>query len=309
MSTEPFQLPSGGVFVSPLRYPGGKGRLGPWVTTLLRANALEGGCYVEPYAGGAGVALFLLLRGHVRRIVINDADPAVFAFWHTVVNEPEALIREIRSRPPTMDTRAWARDVLEHHDAHTRIDLAFATFFLNRTSRSGILKGGVIGGKAQKGPYKIDARYNRADLIARIEAIAAVRDRIQIHGLDAIDFLDKIVPKLPKKSLIYLDPPYYVKGSQLYRNGYDHQDHVAVAEKVRGLTHPTLVTYDDAPEIRKIYKGMKSSHLSLHYSTHAARPLACEAVFYANMTLSMPPAMTRAERILPPKRTRITKAA
>lgn len=309
MSTEPSQLTSGGVFASPLRYPGGKGRLGPWVATLLRANCLEGGCYVEPYVGGAGVALFLLLRGHVRRIVINDADPAVFAFWHTMVNEPEALIHEIRTRPPTMDTRAWAQDVLAHHDEHARGEVAFATFFLNRTSRSGILTAGAIGGKAQNGPYKLDARYNRADLITRIEAIATVRDRIQIHGLDAIAFLDKIVPKLPKKTLIYLDPPYYVKGSQLYRNCYTHQDHVAVASKVRTLTHPTLVTYDDAPEIRKIYKGMTSSHLSLHYSTHTARPLACEAVFYANMTLSMPPTMTRAERITMPRRSRITKAA
>jgi DNA adenine methylase len=241
--------------------------------------------------------------------VINDADPAVFAFWHTVVNEPEALIHEIRTRPPTMDTRAWAHEVLAHHDEHARVDVAFATFFLNRTSRSGILTAGAIGGKAQNGPYKLDARYNRADLIARIEAIAALRDRIQIYGLDAIVFLDKIVPKLPKKTMIYLDPPYYVKGSQLYRNGYTHQDHVAVSSKVRTLTHPTLVTYDDAPEIRKIYKGMKSSHLSLHYSTHTARPLAFEAVFYANLTLSMSPTMTRAERITLPRRSRITKAA
>ncbi len=288
---------SGGVFVSPLRYPGGKGRLGPWVATLLQANSLTGGYFVEPYAGGAGVALFLLLRGYVRRIVINDADPAVFAFWHTVVNEPEALIHEIRTRPPTMDTRAWSQDVLAHHGGHTRVDVAFATFFLNRTSRSGILKGGVIGGKAQNGEYKLDARYNRADLIARIETIAAVRDRIQIYGLDAVVFLDKIVSKLPEKTLIYLDPPYYIKGSRLYRNSYTHQDHVAVASRIRALTHPTLVTYDDAPEIRKIYKWMKSSHLSLHYSTHTARPLACEAVFYANLKLSMPPTMTRAEHI------------
>ncbi len=309
MQIEPSQPTSGGVFASPLRYPGGKGRLGPWVATLLRANAINEGCYVEPYAGGAGVALFLLLRGHVRRIVINDADPAVFAFWSTVVNEPEALIHEIRTRPPTMDTRVWSQEVLAHPDTHSRVKVAFATFFLNRTSRSGILTGGVIGGKAQTGPYKIDARYNRPNLIARIEAIAAVRDRIQIHGLDAITFLDKIASKLPKKTLIYLDPPYYVKGSQLYRNCYSHQDHVAVADKVRSLVHPTLITYDDTPEIRKIYKGMKSSHLSLHYSTHAARPLACEAVFYANMILSMPPAMTRGERITPPRRPRITKAA
>lgn len=292
----------GGAFVSPLRYPGGKGRLGPWIASLLKANNLEGGCYVEPYAGGAGVAMYLLLRKHVRRIVINDADPVVYAFWRSIIQEPEALIHEIQTRAPMMETRAFAKDVLANMEAHSTSEIAFATFFLNRTSRSGILNGGVIGGKAQDGKYKIDARYNRIDLIARIQAIAAERKNIQVYGLDAIDFLNKVDPKLPKKSLIYLDPPYYLKGSQLYRNFYEHDDHIDVATVAKGLTHPTLITYDDAPEIRKIYKGMKSTLLSLHYSTHTERPLTSEVMFYAGLTLPMPPTMTRGERLGAPKR-------
>src|SRR6185312_4445396 len=283
MTTDPITTTSGGSFVSPLRYPGGKGRLGPWIASVLQTNNLTGGCYVEPYSGGAGVALFLLLRNHVRRIVINDADPAIYAFWHAVVQEPEALIHEIRTRAPTMDTRSFARDVLSDPEKHTLAERAFATFFLNRTSRSGILKGGVIGGKAQNGAYKLDARYNHADLIARIQTIATQRHRIQVHGLDAIEFLNRYGTKFPKKTLVYLDPPYYIKGSQLYRNSYTHQDHVDVAAVARGLAHPTLITYDDVTEIRKIYKGMPSSFLSLHYSTHQARPLACEAVFYERL--------------------------
>lgn len=292
----------GGAFVSPLRYPGGKGRLGPWIASLLKANHLEGGCYVEPYAGGAGVAMYLLLRKHVRRIVINDADPVVYAFWRTIVQEPEALIHEIQTRSPTMETRAFAKDVLANMGAHSTSEIAFATFFLNRTSRSGILNGGVIGGKTQSGKYKIDARYNRPDLIARVQAIAAERQHIQVYGLDAVYFLNKVDPKLPKKSLIYLDPPYYLKGSQLYRNFYEHDDHIDVAAVAKGLTHPTLITYDDAPEIRKIYKGMKSTLLSLHYSTHTERPLTSEVMFYAGLTLPMPPTMTRGERLGAPKR-------
>ncbi len=286
-----------GAFVSPLRYPGGKGRLGPWIASLLKANDLDGGCYAEPYAGGAGVAMYLLLRKHVRRIVINDADPAVYAFWHTIVQEPDALIDEIQTRAPTMETRAFAKDVLANMGVHSKAEIAFATFFLNRTSRSGILKGGVIGGKAQNGKYKLDARYNRTDLIARIQAIAAERKHIQVYGLDAIEFLNKVGKKLPKKTLIYLDPPYYVKGSQLYRNCYGHEDHIDVATVARRLTHPTLITYDDAPEIRKIYKGMKATLLSLHYSTHSARPLTSEIMFYAGLTLPMPPTMTRREQL------------
>jgi DNA adenine methylase len=297
----------GGAFVSPLRYPGGKGRLGPWIASLLKANHLEGGCYVEPYAGGAGVAMYLLLRKHVRRIVINDVDPAVYAFWRTIVQAPEALVHEIHAREPTLETRTYARDVLANMGAHSTSEIAFATFFLNRTSRSGILNGGVIGGKAQNGDYKLDARYNRSDLIARIRAIAVERKHIQVYGLDAIDFLNKVKSKLPKKTLIYLDPPYYVKGSQLYRNCYEHEDHIGVAAIAKGLAHPTIITYDDVPAIRKIYKGMNSPLVSLHYSTHTERPLTSEVMFYAGLTLPMPPTMTRGDQLGAPKRSRSSR--
>lgn len=293
---------SGGSFASPLRYPGGKGRLGPWLAALIHANKLHGGCYVEPYAGGAGAALYLLLHGHVKRIVINDADPIVHAFWHAAVHESEALIREIQTRPPTMETRNIARKIVTSPDEHSRAEVGFATFFLNRTSRSGILNGGVIGGKAQAGDYKLDARYNQSDLIARIRTIAAKEKQITVLGIDALDLLEEVCPSLPKKSLVYLDPPYYVKGSQLYRNFYEHADHVSIAKTVKGLALPVLVTYDDTPEIRKLYRGMKSTLFSLQYSTHLARPMVSEVMFYANVTLPMPPVLTRGAQIRYPLR-------
>ncbi|MBB3804274.1 DNA adenine methylase [Xanthomonas arboricola] len=282
-----------GNFYSPLRYPGGKGRMGPWLASLMRANGLEGGCYVEPYAGGAGAALYLLLRGHAKRIVINDADPAIYAFWTTLVGEPDELIRLIWAHAPTMESRAWAQQVLQNIASYTPAEVGFAAFFLNRTSRSGILNGGVIGGKEQAGQYKLDARYNRDRLVARINAIAAHADRIRVYGLDALKLFSKIKSKLPKKTLIYMDPPYYVKGSQLYRNCYEHGDHELVAQAARGLKQPFVITYDDTSEIRQIYKGMKSTLFSLRYSTHLARPLTSEVLFYNNLSLPMPPVLTR----------------
>lgn len=287
-------LNQGGAFVSPLRYPGGKGRLGPWIATLMQSNRLKGGCYVEPYAGGAGAALFLLLQGYAGRIVINDVDPAIHAFWDTVVNDTEALVDRIFRCPPTIKARSIAKSVLEKVQDHNRADVAFATFLLNRTNRSGILNGGVIGGTAQNGPYKMDVRYKVENLVARIRAIGAMREKIKVYGLDALEFLKEVGDKLPpKKVLIYLDPPYYVKGSQLYRNCYQHADHVAVGKVVKSLSRPLLVTYDDAPEIRRIYTGMKWTVFSLKYSTHTERPLASEVMFYKNLKLPMPPAMTR----------------
>lgn len=309
MLTGDVTVPNGGTFASPLRYPGGKGRLGPWLATLVAANKLTKGCYVEPYAGGAGAALYLLLGNHVKRIVINDADPVVHAFWDTLVHDSATLIKLISRHPATMKTREMAKMQLATPELYTPAEVAFATFFVNRTSRSGILNGGVIGGKAQAGTYKLDARYNPAALIARIEAIAAQRERIKVYGMDALDFLKKECPKLPKKSLIYLDPPYYVKGSQLYRNFYQHADHVAIGAAAKALSLPVLITYDDTPEIRKIYHGVKSSSFSLQYSTHLARPMASEVLFYANLQLPMAPMMTRGAHIGAGHRTRNTAAA
>ena len=288
----------GAVFASPLRYPGGKGRMGPWLGALMKANGLKGGCYVEPYAGGAGAALFLLRRGYAGRIVINDADPAIFAFWDAVVNDTDALVKKVASTTPTMQARFDAKQVLLDAKSHDRLEVAFAAFLLNRTSRSGILNGGVIGGKEQAGTYKLDARYNKEDLIDRIKSIGALRSKIQVYGLDALDFFSKVGERLPpKKTLIYLDPPYYVKGSQLYRNCYQHGDHSAVGELVKSLSRPVLVTYDDTPEIRKIYKGMSWTLFSLKYSTHLNRPLASELLFYKNLSLSMPPVLTRSANL------------
>ena len=280
-------------FSSPLRYPGGKGRLGPWLGELIRANGLVGGTYVEPYAGGAGAAFHLLRAGLVRNVLINDADPVVYSFWRIAVHRTDELVKLIRERPVTMDTWLSAKEVLASPERYRQLEVAFATFFLNRTSRSGILNGGVIGGKAQAGFYKLNARYNVDGLVGRIMAIGACRERITVSNRDALALLEQRTATLPKKTLIYLDPPYYGKGSQLYRNFYLHSDHVAIGRAVRKLVHPIVITYDDCNEIRKIYHGVAWSSFSLQYSTHLERPTATEVMFYANLTLPMAPMLSR----------------
>ncbi len=286
-----------GHFASPLRYPGGKGRLGPWLSSVIEYNDLKGGWYVEPYAGGAGAALYLLLQGHVEHIVINDADPLIHAFWQSVVHESAAFAEMILETPVTMESRARFQSMMTNVEDHSMLELGFATFFLNRTSRSGILTGGVIGGKTQAGTYKLDARYKANDLVARVQAIGAMRERITVLGMDALDLLIDCSPGFPAKTLIYLDPPYYVKGSQLYRNHYQRADHEAIAHCAQLAVHPLLITYDNAPEIREMYSGMTSSNFSLQYSTHLARPLASEVLFYANLRLPAPPKLTRGARL------------
>jgi len=286
-------------FYTPLRYPGGKARLGPWLGQVLRHNRISGGAYAEPYAGGAGAALFLLMRGFVDEVHINDADPVVYSFWHAATRNSARLIGLVEQTPVTMDTWEEQHEILANAHRHSHLRVGFATFFLNRTNRSGILAGGVIGGKQQTGPFKLDARYNKADLVSRLVAIGQLAESIKITCEDALDWLHTKAPELPKNSLIYLDPPYFEKGSLLYRNFYEVQDHAAVAKAVMKLRTPLVVTYDDVPQIRKLYSKAPCSSFTVHYSTHTERPESTEVLFYRNITLPRPPQLTRGVSLPP----------
>lgn len=278
-------------FVTPLRYPGGKARLGDWLAGLIKHNGIEGGTYVEPYAGGAGAAVFLLLNGHVRDIVINDADPVVYAFWWALKNQMEDLVHLIETVPVNMETWHRMKEVMAAGDRSNLLELGFATFFLSRTNRSGILSGGVIGGQNQNGKYKIDARYNKKGLVQRVKAFAAYKERIQVYNMDAMKLISE--NDYGVRSLIYLDPPYYNKGSQLYRNYYMPEDHAAISEVVGGVKTPWLVTYDACDEIAKLYSGMNGVEFSFHYSTHSARPKSTELMFFSGLSLHEPPRLKR----------------
>lgn len=268
-------------FYTPLRYPGGKGKLVPYIKNLFEANGLVDGVYVEPYAGGAGVALELVLHEYVKKVYINDISAGVAAFWRSVLDNTDALCAMISSANLTMDEWRKQRDIQNRPEEHDDLTLGFSTFFLNRTNRSGILAAGVIGGKEQKGLWKMDARFNAADLIQRVHAIARVRNRIQFHQQDALDFLDSVVPSLPAKSLIYLDPPYYVKGSELYLHHYQHDDHVKIAKHIAQLRNRNwIVSYDNAPEVRPLYSKFRNIVYGLSYSVQN-RHKGAEIMFFS----------------------------
>lgn len=283
----------GGAFATPLRYPGGKGRLGAWLAQLMRANRISGGWYVEPYAGGAGAAILLLSRGYVDHIILNDLDPVVHAFWQSVLSDTDGILSLLKSTPVTIDSWERQRQIHANPQSFSPTEVGFATFFLNRTNRSGILKGGVIGGKAQTGPWSMTARFNKSDLAERIRTVSSLRRHISLYHEDAVDLLRGIGADLPPRSLTYLDPPYYHKGSQLYRNHYRPEDHAAIAAAVAQIRTPWLVTYDNCPEICALYQEFDSVKFSLHYSTHKERPLATEIMFYGNLEMETPPVMSR----------------
>lgn len=256
---------------TPLRYPGGKSQLAPLVIDILKANDLIYGEYAEPFAGGAGIAMTLLLNSYVSRIYLNDIDPAIHAFWHSVLHDTEALCRCVMDTPVTMDE--WHRQRVIYLDQACADITAkgFATLFLNRTNRSGILRGGVIGGLNQDGAYKLDCRFNRSDLVRKIKRIALHADLIELSCLDAANFVTTVVPRTSEHTLVNLDPPYYGKGPELYTNFYRHADHAALAQAVGNIERHWMVTYDDTPEIRQLYRRWRNFSSNLTYSAQVKR--------------------------------------
>ena len=255
-------------FLSPLRYPGGKGKMADVFKQIVEANAILDGTYVEPFVGGGSVALSLLLNDYVSRIVINDKDRSIYAFWHSVVNQTERLCRMIADTPVDMDMWRRHNAVQATKEEAGLLELGSSTFFLNRTNRSGIIKGGVIGGNNQTGNYLIDARFNKPDLIARIERIADYADRIELHNEDAVALLHGINDTMPDRTLYYLDPPYYEKGPGLYMNYFNDDDHREIAAAVASISHGKwVVTYDNHPFIAALYSRYRQKEFSLKYST------------------------------------------
>ncbi|MGD8174808.1 DNA adenine methylase [Marinimicrobium sp. ARAG 43.8] len=250
---------------SPLRYPGGKSSIIEMVSTIIKANKLERGSYVEPYAGGCGLALNLMFKGYVHEIHVNDIDRSIWAFWDAVLNNHKEFIEKIKNTPVTLDEWRKQREIWEEKEC-SDFDLGFSAFYLNRTNRSGIIcKAGVIGGVAQDGPYKIDCRFNKETLISKIERINKYRHRIHLSNLDAVEFIRESDKYLPENSFYCIDPPYYDKGSTLYTNFYEHDDHKDLSNEIKGLERSWILTYDNVPEIRRLYRGRRIYTFDINY--------------------------------------------
>ncbi|CBE67512.1 MAG: DNA adenine methylase [Candidatus Methylomirabilis oxygeniifera] len=264
---------------SPLRYPGGKWRIAPFFERVLLLNRLAGSDYFEPYAGGASLALSLLLANRVTEIYLNDLDPAVHAFWYVVLMRNKDLRELIESTAVTPEEWIRQKEIYKKGRSAGMLAFGFATFFLNRTNHSGIMNGGMIGGKAQEGTWKLDARFNKPELLRRIKRIGSYKKRVHLSQLDAIDFLNHTKPS--RDSLVYLDPPYYNAGAKLYLNAYGPGDHAAVRNAVRQLDAPWIISYDDVPEIRTLYRPVRSRRLRLLHTARSLR-LGREVLFFSS---------------------------
>lgn len=265
---------------SPLRYPGGKTKLYNYVRSIIESNDLLGETYIEPFAGGAGLALKLLLNNDVKRIVINDYDPAIYAFWYCVLNHSGSMCEFVNSVPLNVEVWNQQREVYMNQNAHSLLELAQAVLYLNRTNVSGVITGGIIGSKMQTGKYKMDARFNRKELQKKIRMIAEVSDKIDLYNLDAVDFLEKKLQHY-YKVFINFDPPYVVKGGQLYKNSFTEADHEILRNQIAKCRRKWIVTYDICDLVSNLYSGFRSDTINIYYSANKAKK-AKEFIFFSD---------------------------
>lgn len=260
------------IFYSPLRYPGGKNKLAAFIAKICVDNNINGH-YVEPYSGGASVALYLLLEGYVNKITINDKDRSIYAFWHSVLNNSSKLCERIKETDVTIEEWRKQREYQTKKKTADLFDLGFSTLFLNRTNRSGIINAGVIGGKNQLGDYQIDCRFNKAEIIDRIRLIASRKKDIRLYQKDAINLIDKIQKEsLNNNVIFYFDPPYYLKASSLYMNHYKVEDHKDVSDRIKRIHNIRwVVSYDNVTEIRELYSDCQCKEFSFKHTAYKVR--------------------------------------
>ncbi|QWI18109.1 DNA adenine methylase [Bacillus wiedmannii] len=264
---------------SPLRYPGGKYKTYNYIKNLILAN--DSNIYIEPFAGGSAVSLKLLMDNVVQKIIINDYDRAIYAFWHSVIYQTDELINLIHQTPINLETWYMQKKVQENKELEDLLTLGFSTLFLNRTNRSGIIKAGVIGGKQQNGNYKMDCRFDKEKIIYKIQQISNLKDRILIYNMDAVDFINDVITKT-YKSFTFFDPPYYHKGPSLYTNFYTHIDHYNLSKVIQTKMQNRnwIVTYDVCDEIKEMYKKLSAQIFYLTYSAQIKRS-STEYMFFS----------------------------
>ena len=256
---------------SPLRYPGGKSRLAPFLARICIDNNIKN--YIEPYAGGASVALFLLIENFVEKVIINDKDRSIYSFWYSVLNYTDQLCELTENTDITIEEWKKQKNIQKRKKEADIFELGFSTLFLNRTNRSGIINAGVMGGIKQKGKYKIDCRFNKDEIIRRIRLIASKRDKIKLFNLDAMELIDNLKSEvLNEQSLFYFDPPYYLKGSLLYMNNYNKNEHKIISEKIKSIKKAKwVVSYDNVKEVLNLYKDFPNKKFSFKHTAYVAR--------------------------------------
>jgi DNA adenine methylase len=225
--------------------------------------------------------LSLLLENRVDRIIINDYDKAIYSFWRAIKEETWKFIHLVQETPVSIEEWKKQKNIYSTENKKYSLELGFAAFYLNRTNRSGVLNGGPIGGLEQSGNYLLDARYNKAELINRIERIARKKKDISIYNKEVRTFISDIIPQHQEQGFVYFDPPYYKKGQELYKNFFKPDDHETIAASImQNVQCDWIITYDDVPQIEALYKQYPMKKMVLRYSISSTSPSGSEIIIF-----------------------------
>ncbi len=273
---------------TPLRYPGGKGKLFEYTKSLIQSNFEVPPAYVEVFAGGSGLAMKLLLSNLVSDVYINDFDYAVYCVWYSIKHHNKAFVKMIENAELTIDEWQKQKNIYKHANlrSYSKLEIGFATFYLNRTNRSGIIHAGPIGGINQDGNYKMDCRFNKKELIIIIKKIGEFRNRIHVSNKDGYKFIQYIDKKL-NNTLFYLDPPYVQRGPELYKNSFNVEKHIQLYNHVKSLKNAWFMTYDEDDLIKETYKDFQMQTFELTYKVQTKRK-ANEYAIFSNHFSHMP---------------------
>lgn len=257
-------------YLSPLRYPGGKARLAPYLARVMAAQSTNAETYCEPYAGGAGAGLRLLSDGYVSKLIINDLNPGIAAFWRSAFFNTDVLVKMVNDCAVTVENWKLQRSVYLAQGEYDDLSLGFATFFLNRTNRSGILNARPIGGLEQTGNWLIDARFNKADLTLRLEALGALARQVDVRQERAIELI-RSLNRRKKPVLLYVDPPYVVAGDGLYMTDHSWAEHHRLAQVLTKSPHPWILTYDADERTRELYRDFRCLRFGISHTAQVQK--------------------------------------
>lgn len=248
--------------MSMLRYPGSKAKLHHFILGFFPEDVMLDlwrqpiNVYCEPFFGSGAIAWKFLpyIAGRGTSVVINDMDPGISALWKSVRDAPRDLVALVTPFKPSPE-KFYEFKAADGDISIDPVKLGFQKLALHQMSYSGLgfMSGGPLGGREQRSEYNTSCRWNPVRLhkfIIRYHKLMASFRRFDILCGDFAAALDKV----PAKGFVYLDPPYFVRGAELYRHSFSG-DHQRLANVLREKRFRWALSYDDCQDIRSLYEG------------------------------------------------------
>jgi DNA adenine methylase len=246
-----------------LRFPGGKANLltslRPYLDRLVNGHD----SFHDVFVGSGAVLLDVARRHPDLRLHANDADAGLMTFWRIVSSKAVMPFceRVMNTRP----TLKLYREMLASRPRRPE-DIAFRYYFLNRTSFSGLWRGGPIGGLTQRSRWKVDVEWRAEKSVNDIlEAHRLLSGRLELACLAGVEYVAGHV-----RQPMYCDPPYFERGDWLYAHKMTLADHLRLSQLLHSARH-WLLTYDDSPAVRRLYSWACLHVIPARYQLDMAR--------------------------------------